>query len=56
LAGYNSSYIGIIQVCREGYWTTISFEKDEEWTKKNSFVACKELGFEGAVGILMRDV
>ena len=55
LAGFNSSYVGYLQVCKEGFWTSIMFEEEQEWTKKNSIVACKELGFEGAVGIIARD-
>lgn len=56
LAGFNSSYVGFIQVCKEGYWTAISFEEEEKWTRKNAGVACKELGFQGAVGVMMKDV
>lgn len=56
LAGFNSSYVGFIQVCKGGDWTALSFEEEGEWTKKNSIVACKELGFKGSVGITMRDV
>lgn len=55
LFGFNSSYSGYVQVCKGGYWTAISYEEENEWTRKNSIVTCRELGFQGTVGILNRD-
>lgn len=47
LAGFNSSYVGFVQVCKRGYWAAISYQEEQEWTRKNSIVACRELGFQG---------
>jgi hypothetical protein len=44
LVGFNSSYVGYVEVCREGYWTALFYSEDQ-WTLKNSMVACRELGF-----------
>ena len=53
LSGLNSSFIGYVQTCKDGYWTSISHEDDEEWTKKNSIVVCRELGYHGTVRIIV---
>lgn len=55
LTGLNSSFVGYVQVCRNGHWTAVSFEAEEEWTKKNSIVTCKELGFIGAIIVMNKD-
>lgn len=54
LSGLNSSSIGYVETCKDGYWTSISYKDDEEWTTKNSIVVCKELGFLGAVRITVQ--
>lgn len=51
LAGLNSSFIGYAQTCTDGYWTSISYGDDAEWTSKNSVVMCRELGYLDAVRI-----
>ena len=55
LAGLNSSYVGYVQVCKTGYWTSIAYEAEEHWSKKNAIVACRELGFQGTTGISNKD-
>ena len=55
LAGLNSSYIGYVQICKDGFWASVSYEDEEEWTKKNSIVTCKELGFLGSVRIMNKE-
>ena len=51
LTGFNSSYVGFVQVCREEYWATISYKDEGKWTRKNSMVVCRELGFHGTTRI-----
>ena len=47
----DSSHIGFVQVCKDEHWITISVDEEDEWTRKNSLVVCKELGFQGATRI-----
>ena len=55
LTGFNSSYIGYVQVCKDGEWTPVSFDDEKEWTRKNSVVACKDLGFIAAVMLMPQE-
>ena len=54
LTGLNSSFVGYVQICKNGHWRAVSFE-GEEWTKKNAVVTCRELGFQGVIKILSQD-
>ena len=38
-------------MCREEYWATISYQDEGKWTRKNSMVVCRELGFHGTTRI-----
>ena len=51
----SSSFVGYVQTCRNGFWKPVSYEDEDEWTKKNSIVTCKELGFIDAVRIVNKE-
>ena len=46
LAGFNSSMVGYLEVCRDGGWKTVT---SGEWGRKEATVVCKELGFLDAI-------
>ncbi|XP_064382565.1 neurotrypsin-like [Halichondria panicea] len=48
LAGFNSSMVGYLEVCRDGGWRTVTVTSGE-WGRKEATVVCKELGFLDAI-------
>ena len=55
LMGFNSSFVGFLQVCDNGHWIPITSKDEQEWTQKNSIVVCRELGFHGALRMFSQD-
>ena len=44
---------GLLMVCRDGVWGTVqTVSAIHLWSEKNALVACRSLGFEGALNII----
>ena len=47
---------GRVEICHNGQWGTICADaEDEAWSEKNAQVACRSLGYSGALNSILHD-
>lgn len=58
LVGFETASIGSLEVCEGGVWGSVCASMDGlagSWSRRNSVVACRQLGFEDAVGLRAKE-
>ena len=56
LVGWESLGAGRVEICRDGEWGTICAEADDNsWSEKNAQVACRSLGYSGALNSILHN-
>ena len=54
LVGWSLNGAGRIEICRNGVWGTICADsQDTPWNEKNAQVACRSLGYSGALNSIL---
>ena len=54
LVGWPSDGAGRIEICRDGVWGTVCADsRDTPWSEKNAQVACRALGYSGALNSIL---
>ena len=54
LVGWSSFSAGRVEICHNGEWGTICAD-DDAWNEKNAQVACKSLGYSGALNSILHN-
>lgn len=51
-----STTAGRVEICRNSVWGSICVDNNQvAWSEKNAQVACRELGFSGALNSLVQE-
>lgn len=51
-----STIAGRVEICRNSVWGSICVDNEQvAWSEKNAQVACRELGFSGALNSLWQE-
>ena len=54
LVGWSLNGAGRIEICANGVWGTICADsQDTPWSEKNAQVACRALGYSGALNSIL---
>ena len=56
LVGWETVGAGRVEICHNGQWGTICADvEDEAWSEKNAQVACRSLGYSGALNSILHN-
>lgn len=56
LIGWSTAGAGRVEICHNGEWGTVcADEEDIAWSEKNAQVACRSLGYSGALNSIIHD-
>lgn len=56
LIGWRSAGAGTVEICHNGEWGTVCADEDDiAWSEKNAQVACRSLGYSGALNSIIHD-